>query len=77
MGTGLYIRRRAADNFLKEYPYPLSRVASEWLANIEHNEEISIQHSRNQGEYRIGARRLAVDGYCRCVLKPFDTHYLL
>ncbi|XP_063687079.1 uncharacterized protein LOC134820563 [Bolinopsis microptera] len=65
MASGLYIRRRAADNFRKEYPSPISMVATEWLADVEHRENISIQHVRNTGEYRIGARRLAVDGYHR------------
>ena len=67
MATGLYVRRQAEDNFRKQYPGPLSFVASEWLANEEHVKGIVIEHARNKGEYRIGARRIPVDGFCRCV----------
>jgi len=67
MATGLYIRRRAENSFCKEYPFPLSSVATEWLADIEYNEQISIQHARNRGEFRVGTRRIPVDGFCRFV----------
>jgi len=65
MATGLYIRRRIEDNFQKEYPKPLSFVASEWLADVEHRESIHIDHARNVGEFRVGPRRIPVDGFCR------------
>ena len=65
MATGMYVRRQAEDNFRKQYPGPLSFVATEWLANVENDENIVIQHARNKGEYRVGVRRIPVDGYCR------------
>ena len=68
MATGMYIRRRADENFKKEYPSPISFAATEWLADIEHRENIHIEHARNVGEYKVGPRRRAVDGFCRLVL---------
>ena len=65
MATGMYIRRRADENFKKEYPSPISFAATEWLADIEHRENIQIEHARNVGEYKVGPRRRAVDGFCR------------
>ena len=67
MATGMYIRRRADENFKKEYPSPISFAATEWLADIEHRENIQIEHARNVGEYKVGPRRRAVDGFCRLV----------
>ena len=66
MGTGLYIRRRAENSFVKEYPSPVSFAATEWLANTENDGNISIEHARNKGEHKVGVRRIPVDGYCRC-----------
>ena len=68
MATGMYIRRRADENFKKEYPSPISFAATEWLADIEHRENIHIEHARNVGEYKVGPRRRAVDGFCRLAL---------
>lgn len=67
MPCGMFIRRRAENNFTKEYPGPFSFVATEWLANIEHEEGIEIQHARNMGEYKVGIRQISVDGYCQYV----------
>lgn len=58
---------------MKEYPYPQSAVATEWLANIEHLENCHIQHARNTGEFRVGPRRIPVDGYCRFVYLTIPT----
>ncbi|KAL5265864.1 hypothetical protein ACHWQZ_G002033 [Mnemiopsis leidyi] len=74
MATGLYIRRRAENSFCKEYPFPLSSVATEWLADIEYNEQISIQHARNRGEFRVGTRRIPVDGFCREANVVYQFH---
>ena len=65
MPTGMYIRRKAEHNFVKQYPTPLSASATEWLANLEHTLGLEIQHARNGPEYRVGARKIAVDGYCQ------------
>jgi len=64
MPCGMFVRRRAEHNFIKEYPTPVSSVATEWLADLERREAINIQQARNKGEFRIGAKRLPVDGYC-------------
>ena len=65
MPCGIFIRRRSEDNFTREYPLPQSAVSTEWLANLEHTQNIEIEHARNMGEYRVGSRRIPVDGYCR------------
>ena len=75
MATGMYVRRQAEDNFRRQYPGPLSFVATEWLANVENDENIVIQHARNKGEYRVGVRRIPVDGYCRDFLANFPNIY--
>ena len=64
MPCGMFIRRKADDNFKKVYPVPMSFVSTEWLAHIESTQGLSIQHARNNTEYRVGAKKLAVDGYC-------------
>ncbi|KAL5262624.1 hypothetical protein ACHWQZ_G008128 [Mnemiopsis leidyi] len=74
MATGIYIRRRADDNFKKEYPSPISFAATEWLADVEHRENIRIDHARNVGEYRVGPRRRAVDGFCRASNTIYQFH---
>ena len=60
MPSGMFIRRRSENNFVKEYP----SVATEWLADLEQHENISIQHARNKGEFPVGPNLLPVDGYC-------------
>ena len=67
MPTGLFIRRRAENNFIKEYPSPWFQKATNWLAHIEVTENRLIQHARNNAEYRIkiGSRLIPVDGYCK------------
>ena len=50
MPSGMFIRRRSENNFVKEYP----SVATEWLADLEQHENISIQHARNKGEFPVG-----------------------
>ena len=52
-------------NFMKEYPTTTSNAATEWLAYLEKKEGISIQHSRNGPEIRIGSKKRPVDGFCR------------
>ena len=64
MPCGMFIRRKAEDNFTRQYPHPLSQVSTEWLATVEHTEDIVIQHARNKGEFRVGAKQIPVDGYC-------------
>lgn len=67
MPTGVAIRRRLETNFTKQYDYPLSSACSKWLAYIETSQEITIQHARNNSEYKanIGRSKLIpVDGYC-------------
>ena len=64
MPCGMFIKRKAENNFIKEYPSPISQASTEWLATIEHTENIEIVHARNQGEFRVGTKRLPVDGFC-------------
>lgn len=73
MPTGLYIRRKREENFVKEYPTPISSKATEWLANIEHTEDIHIQHARNGAEYQVGIKKIPVDGYCELVYLYIDV----
>ncbi|NRB81933.1 MAG: hypothetical protein HRU38_25295 [Saccharospirillaceae bacterium] len=49
---------------MKEYPTPISSISTEWLANVEHTQNINIQHARNGGEFRVGKKQIPVDGYC-------------
>ena len=64
MPTGMYIRRKADQNFIKEYPTPLSAAATDWLANLEHSLGIDIQHARNGPEFKVGEKKIPVDGFC-------------
>lgn len=65
MPCGMFIRRKSEENFTREYPLPYSAASTEWLANIEYTQHIQIDHARNVGEYRIGPKRMPVDGFCR------------
>ncbi len=65
MPTGMFVRRRRDKNFIKEYPTPISNKSTAWLANLEVERNINLQHARNNKEYRIGSKLLAVDGYCQ------------
>ena len=65
MPCGMFIRRKAERNFVKEYPTPISSVSTEWLANIEFTENKYIQHARNGGEFRVGQKQIPVDGFCQ------------
>ena len=67
MPTGMYIRRRRGENFVKAYPTPISFAATEYLANIEYTENIHIEHARNGPEFRVGKKKIPVDGYCRFI----------
>ena len=67
MPTGLYLRRKLEDGYIKKYPTSSSFKATEWLANIEHTQKINIQHARNGAEHRVGTRNIPVDGYCMLV----------
>lgn len=49
---------------MKEYPNPISRKSTEWLAHLEHEQNIEIQHARNGKEFQVGPKRRAVDGFC-------------
>ena len=64
MPTGIYIRRKSDMNFIREYMTTLSFVATEWLAHTEVEQSIRIMHARNGGEYRVGPKQVAVDGFC-------------
>ena len=66
MPCGMYIRRKAEDNFIRQYPTPVSYGATEWLATVEHNNNIQIEHARNGPEFRVN--KIPVDGYCRYYL---------
>ena len=67
MPTGLYIRRRRDNNFKKTYPTPISAIATEWLATLEADLDIHIQHARNGPEFRVGPRKIPVDGFVKYV----------
>ena len=72
--SGIFIRRRDSENFKKEYPFPLSAVSTEWLAFIELEQVIKIQHARNGGEYKVGPNRIPVDGYCKETKTVYNFH---
>ena len=62
---GMYLRRRAENGFMKEYPTKQSYAATQWLAHIESEHGIHIQHVRNGSEHRVGDKKIPVDGYCK------------
>ena len=68
MPTGSYLRRKRDDGYRKTYPHPCSAASIEWLAYVEREEQVAIQHARNGSEYRVGERKIAVDGLCKYVL---------
>lgn len=65
MPCGMYIRRRGENLFVKEYPTPVSCSSTDWLAYVEQRDNVAIQHSRNNKEYRVGNKNIAVDGFNR------------
>ena len=65
MPCGMYIRRKCEENFIKQYPTPISAISTEWLAHIEERDNVDIHHARNGSEVRIGAKNIPVDGFCR------------
>ena len=62
---GMYIRRKAEDGFVKQYPSKHSYTATQWLAYLESENDMDIQHARNKGEYRVGDKKIAVDGFSK------------
>ena len=67
MPTGIFIRRRNKRSFKKEYATPQSGISIEWLAKLERDNGIDIQHARKGPEYRVGTKKIPVDGYDRYV----------
>ena len=67
MPTGSYLRRKREDGYMKSYPHPCSAASIEWLASVEKEEAIFIQHARNGIEHRVGDRKIAVDGFSKYV----------
>ena len=67
MPCGMYIRRRKENNFIKEYPTPVSGICIEWLSHLEEELGITIEHAKNYGEATLTERNLKVDGYHRLV----------
>ena len=59
------IRRRKCNNFRYERCAKFGRMSKEWMEWIAFTEGIHIQHQFNRGEhaFRIGNRRLPVDGW--------------
>ena len=74
MPTSIFIRRREENRYKKEYPLPLSAVSTEWLSYIEQEDNINIQHVRNGGEYKIGSKKISVDGYCKETKTVYNFH---
>ncbi len=70
----MYIRRKAEDNFVKVYPTPLSRVSISWLAHVEATEDVALEHARNGPEFRVGSRKIPVDGYSDATKTVYQFH---
>ena len=71
MPTGMFIRRQGVKGFTKEYPTNNSYPSTQWLAFIESKEGVKIQHARNSSEFKVGDKKVPVDGFCRFVLRKF------
>ena len=41
----------------------MSAIATEWIAQLEEDLGIPIKHARNGPEFRVGPRKVPVDGY--------------
>ena len=65
MPCGIFIRRKSEDMFEKKYPKSHSGVCCEWLSYLEASRGLSIQHARNGKEFKVGSRKISVDGFCR------------
>ena len=65
MPCGMFLRRRADNRFIREYPSQISFAALQWLAHLEETKGITIQHARRGGEKRIGDKNIPVDGFCK------------
>ncbi|XP_066285616.1 uncharacterized protein [Branchiostoma lanceolatum] len=64
MPTGCYIRRRAEEDFKREYSQRVGRMATQWLEWVGYQHGNVIRHKFNNTEKRIGPRQLPVDGFC-------------
>ena len=73
MPCAMYIRRRSENLFKKEYPFPLSCAATDWLAYIESSEGLTIQHLRNGSEFKID-NKIFVDGFCAASNTVYQFH---
>ena len=74
MPCGMYIRRRGPE-FKPKYPSSSSLMSREFLEWTAKEENVRIRHQFNGGEFRVGSRRLPVDGFCEATnqFQPFTN----
>ena len=61
--TGFPIVRRKENDFVPEFTEKYGIQAREWLEWVSHSQNRDIQHKFNNGERRLGSRKIAVDGF--------------
>ena len=74
MPIGVYIRRRAEDQFKPHQPDVWGKMASEWLKWESSHIGKLIRHKYNGKEKHIGQQQLAVDGWCAQIQTVYQFH---
>ena len=74
MPTGMYVVRKAEDEFKPHQPDVSGKMASEWMDWEAHTNHLHIKHKYNSKEKQIGQRRLPVDGWCAQTNTVYQFH---
>ena len=74
MPTGMYVVRKAEDEFKPHQPDVSGKMASEWMDWEAHTNHLHMRHKYNSKEKRIGQRGLPVDGWCAQTNTVYQFH---
>ena len=74
MPIGMYVRRRAEDQFKPHQAEVWGKMATEWLEWEASQTGNPIRHKFNSKEKRIGQRQLPVDGWCAKTNTIYQFH---
>ena len=74
MPTGLFVRRKAEQDFKPIMSQKYGAMATEWLEWEARSKGVHIVHQFNGTEKRVGTRKLPVDGFCRETNTVLNVH---
>lgn len=72
--SGFYVHRKNENDFKPEIHQQNSKAALEWLKHVEETLKIRLQHQLNDGEFKVGGRRISVDGFNRETQDVYQFH---